>query len=170
MRTIIKIHGSKATKEEITDEIYNLITGRGSKPYPVSITETARLLGVSRDTIYRYIKKMKGVKAIQKFPSGKLLLPRETPESKFCRFSSSNPIASEPLVAEWIDDLLTRKGGESAASWKTRPFSRVCLQHMSRVAKESAGIRKKHRDDSPPICQDVSAGKRSKGWTWNEIR
>lgn len=119
-RTRIKLGGKKASEKQILSEIYDLITGKGQRPHPLSITETAKLLGVSRDTVYRYIKKMKGEKTIQKTSSGKLLLPKETSESKFYRFNSFNPIASDPLVSEWIDDLLTRKGGEPVRSWKTR--------------------------------------------------
>jgi hypothetical protein len=94
--------------------------GKGPRPYPVSITETTKLLGVSRDTIYRYIKKMKGDKVIKRIPSGKLVLPKEIPESKFHRFNSFNPIKSDKLVSDWIDDLLTRKGGEAVVSWRAR--------------------------------------------------
>ena len=119
MRCVIKLYGRKSTEEKITNEIYNLITGKGSRPYPLSITETAKTLKVSRVTIYRYIKKMKGAKSIQ-VSSGKLVLPKESPESKFYRFNSSNPITSDPLVSGWIDDLLTRKGGEQVRSWRAR--------------------------------------------------
>jgi len=101
-----RLYGKKATQEQITDEIYSLITGNGSRPYPLSIIDTARLLGVSRQTIYQHIKKMKGEKSIQ-ISSGKLVIPKENPESKFFRFNSCNPITSDPLVSEWIDDLLT---------------------------------------------------------------
>jgi len=119
MRCVIKLYGRKSTEEKITNEIYNLITGKGSRPYPLSITETAKTLKVSRVTIYRYIKNMKGEKSIQ-VSSGKLVLPKESPESKFYRFNSSNPITSDPLVSGWIDDLLTRKGGEQVRSWRAR--------------------------------------------------
>lgn len=92
MRIIIRIHGCESTEEQITNEIYKLITSKGSRPYPLSITETAKTLGVSCQTIYQYIRKMKGNKLIQKTSSGKLLLPKESMESKFYRFRSSNLI------------------------------------------------------------------------------
>ena len=104
MRCVIRLYGRKSTEEKITNEIYNLITDKGSRPYPLSITETAKTLQVSRVTIYRYIKKMKGEKSIP-ISSGKLVLPKESPESKFYRFNSSNPITSDPLVSGWIRSL-----------------------------------------------------------------
>lgn len=119
-RTRIRLGGKKASEEQIIDEIYNLITGKGSRPYPIPITETARLLSVSRETVYQYIKKMKGGKTIKKTSTGKLVLPKEIPESKFHRCSLLNPIKSDKLVADWIDDLLTRKGGEAVVSWRAR--------------------------------------------------
>ncbi|MDF2423809.1 MAG: helix-turn-helix domain-containing protein [Nitrosopumilus sp.] len=102
MRTIIKIHGCKSIEEQITNEIHNLITGKGSRPYPLSITETAKTLGVSRETVYQYIRKMKGDKSIQKTSSGKLLLPKESVESKFCRFSSFNPFTCSNFTSSLI--------------------------------------------------------------------
>lgn len=36
------------------------------QPYPLTVTETAKVLGVSRNTIYRYVKKMKEEKKILK--------------------------------------------------------------------------------------------------------
>lgn len=116
----IRLNGKKATQDQIANEIYNLIMGKGSRPYPASISETARLLGISRETVYQYIKKLRGEKAIQKLPSGKLARPRESSESKFYRYSSSNPITNDPLVVEWLDDLLTRKGGVAVRSWRSR--------------------------------------------------
>jgi len=62
MRTLIKIHGCRSTEEQITNKIYNLITGKGSRPYTLYVTETAKTLGVSRETIYQYIRKIKGDK------------------------------------------------------------------------------------------------------------
>jgi len=113
-RTRIRLGGKRASEEQIIDEIYNLITGKGSRPYPIPITETARLLGVSRETVYQYIKKMKGDHAIKRTSTGNLVLPKETSESKFHRYSLLNPIKSDKLVVDWIDDLLTRKGGEAS--------------------------------------------------------
>ena len=146
MRTLIKLHGCKSTEEQITNEIYNLITGKGSRPYPLSVTETAKMLGVSRETIYQYIRKMKGDKSIQKTSSGKLLLPKESLESKFYRFSSSNPITSDSLVSEWIDDLLTRKGGLPVRSWKTRLGSLESVCNTCKIPPKNLIISEKNTE------------------------
>jgi len=144
MRCIIKLYGHKSTEEQIANEIYGLITGKGSRPHPLSITETAKTLGVSRDTIYRYIKKMKGDKPIQ-ISSGRLVLPKESLESKFYRFSSSNPIASDSLVSKWID-LLTRKGGLPVRSWKTRLRSLESVCNTCKIPPKNLIISEKNTE------------------------
>lgn len=54
-------------------------------------------------------------------PSGTLAIPANLgPELGFRRFSKLHPITTDPLVAEWKQDLLTRKQGEPLVSWKTR--------------------------------------------------
>ncbi|MEX0861220.1 helix-turn-helix domain-containing protein [Nitrosopumilus sp.] len=146
MRTVIKIHGHKSTEEQITNEIHSLITGKGSRPYPLSVTETAKTLGVSRETIYQYIRKMKGSQAIQKTSSGKLLLPKESLESKFFRFSLSNPIASDPLVSEWIDDLTTRKGGLPVSSWRIRLGSLESVCNTCKIPPKNLIISEKNTE------------------------
>jgi hypothetical protein len=140
-----RLYGKKATQKQITDEIYSLITGNGSRPYPLSITDTARLLGVSRQTIYQHIKKMKGEKSIQ-ISSGRLVIPKENPESKFFRFNSCNPIASDSLVSEWIDDLLTRKGGLPVVSWRTRLGSVESVCNTCKILPKRLIVSQKHTE------------------------
>ncbi|NND87288.1 MAG: hypothetical protein HKM23_08230 [Nitrosopumilus sp.] len=74
-RTYIRIRKKRATEQQIADEIFSLLHGNGSRPYSLSFTETAKTLAVSRDTIYRYIKKMHGTQQILKDKNGKLHLP-----------------------------------------------------------------------------------------------
>lgn len=118
--TSIRIHGKRLSEEQIANEIFNLISGEGPRPYPLTPTEVAKILGISRDTVYRYIKKLQGEKKILKLNSGKLLLPKQTEESKFKRFNSSHPITGDPLVADWMDDLVTRKNGAPIVKWRDR--------------------------------------------------
>ena len=104
-KTYIRIRKKSATEEQITDEIFLLLYGNGSRPYSLSVTETAKTLGVSRDTVYRYIKKMKGVHQILRDKNGKLHLPEPSQDVKFRKFNKLHEITSDPLVTEWIDDL-----------------------------------------------------------------
>ena len=62
------------------------------------------MLGVTRGTIYNYIKRMKG---LSKSNTGRFLLPKIPSEKKFRQFNKDCPITSEPLVAEWIEVLKT---------------------------------------------------------------
>lgn len=118
----IRLQKKKATEEQIINEIHSLLHGTGPRPYPLSVTETAKLLGVSRDTIYRYIKKMKEDKKILK-TKDRLVLPKPPEDDNFKQFNKSHPITGDPLVTEWMDDLLTRKGGSPLKYWRRR----ICL-------------------------------------------
>jgi Mn-dependent DtxR family transcriptional regulator len=146
-RTRIRLGGKRASEEQIIDEIYNLITGKGSRPYPIPITETARLLGVSRETVYQYIKKMKGDHAIKRTSTGKLVLPKETSESKFHRYSLLNPIKSDKLVVDWIDDLLTRKGGEAVVSWRARVSAVESVCNTCKIPPKKLLTSEKHTEE-----------------------
>lgn len=96
-----------------------MLYGTGSRPYPLTVTETAKVLGVSRDTIYRYVKMMNGEKRILK-TKDRLVLPELPEDSRFKQFNKVHPITGDPLVTEWIDDLLTRKGGSPLKNWSRR--------------------------------------------------
>jgi len=65
-----KIHGKRVTESQLINEIHSLLHGTGSRPYPLSVTEVAKILGVSRMTIYRYVRKMKKDKSVPKLRDG----------------------------------------------------------------------------------------------------
>jgi len=113
----VRLHGKKASESQIIQEISNMIHGTGSRPYPIPITEVAKNLGVCRKTVYNYIKRMK---SLEKTNTGRFILPKVPTEKKFRQFNKDHPITSEPLVAEWIEDLTTRKSGEPLKNWKVR--------------------------------------------------
>lgn len=96
--------------EQIINEIHSILHRTGSRSYPLTVTETAKVLGVSRDTIYRYVKKMKDQSKILK-TKDRLVLPKFLEDTKFRQFNKLHPITGDPLVTEWLDDLLIRKGG-----------------------------------------------------------
>jgi len=53
-----RLRGKRVSEERIAQEISELLKGKGQRPYPLSVTETAKLLGVCRSTIYNYLKRM----------------------------------------------------------------------------------------------------------------
>ena len=113
----IRLRGRRTSEEKITQEISDLLHGKGAIPYPLSVTETARFLGVCRTTVYNYLKRMK---TLNKSNTGRFKLPKIPQEKCFKQFNKRHKITSEPLVAEWMDDLTTRKSGEPLKTWKTR--------------------------------------------------
>ena len=110
------LHSKKASETQIIQEISEMINGTGSRPYPLPITEVAKMLGVCRKTVYNYIKRME----LEKTNTGRFILPKIPTEKKFRQFNKDHSITSDPLVAEWIEDLTTRKAGEPLKNWKVR--------------------------------------------------
>ena len=106
----IRLYGKRAQQERISKEIRDLLEGNASRPYPLTIAEIAKVLGVCRQTVYNYINRLKKEKAIPRYASGHFFLPK-TPESEFRAFNKHHPITGDHLVSEWMDDLLTRKQG-----------------------------------------------------------
>jgi DNA invertase Pin-like site-specific DNA recombinase len=54
----VRLDGKNVTEEQISSEIYNLIHGVGEKPYPLTVIETAKFLGIDVHTVYTYMHKM----------------------------------------------------------------------------------------------------------------
>jgi len=125
----VKLRGRRPTEEKIAQEISDLLHGEGARPYPLSVTETAKLLGVCRTTVYNYLKRMK---SLNKSSTGRFRLPRIPQEKRFKKFNKNHPITSDVLVAEWMDDLTTRKGGEPIKTWKIRIN---CLENVCNTCK-----------------------------------
>ncbi len=129
----IRLRGKPTSEEQIAQEISDLLYGKSARPYPLSVSETARLLGVCRTTVYSYLKRMQ---RIEKSHSGRFKLPKIPQEKQFREFNKHHKITSDPLVSEWLDDLTTRRGGEPLKGWKTRVRSlevvcNTCCIHTS---------------------------------------
>jgi hypothetical protein len=113
------LYGKKTTHSKITEEINALLNGNSSRPDHLSVAEIAKVLGVCKKTVYNYINKIPKQESIARLSSGHFALPKN-PDSKYRHFNKHHKITSDPLVAEWMSDLLTRRQGNPIKSWKTR--------------------------------------------------
>lgn len=123
-----RLYGKRATKEQITNEIARLLLG-DAKQYPLSVSEIATTLGFTRPTIYDYIKKAVKIGLLEYGKNGYLVIPTNNKsELGFRQFDKNHQITADPLVAEWKEDLLTRKQGEPLGSWRARMINleRLC--------------------------------------------
>jgi len=118
-RRKLKLYGKKVTSDDILLEIQNLLYAKGSRPYPLKPTEIAQSLGLSRKTVYNYISKLSKTGQVIRLRSGHFFLPKSD-KNEFRKFNKHHEITSDPLVSEWMDDLLTRKQGLPLKSWKIR--------------------------------------------------
>jgi len=115
----LQLYGKKVTQDDILEEIYRLLYGKGDRPYPIKPSEIAKVIDLSRYSVYNYIKKLSQRGDLAKLPSGHLALP-QVDEREFRMFNKHHEITSDPLVSEWMDDLLTRRRGLPIKSWRIR--------------------------------------------------
>lgn len=118
-RRQLKLYNKKATSEDILIEINNLLYAKGHRPSPLKPSEIAKVLGLSRKTVYNYIKKLSKAGKIVRLRSGHFFLPKSD-DREFYEFNKHHAITSDPLVSEWMDDLLTRKQGLPVKTWRNR--------------------------------------------------
>ncbi|MBS3922361.1 MAG: HTH domain-containing protein [Nitrosarchaeum sp.] len=126
-RRQLKLYGKKVTSDDILLEINNLLYAKGQRPMPLRPAEIAKALGISRKTVYNYIAKLSKTGKIIRLRSGHFFLPKSD-DREYYEFNKHHIITSDPLVSEWMDDLLTRKQGMPLKSWKSRlrSFETVC--------------------------------------------
>jgi hypothetical protein len=129
----LRLYGRRTTEEEIVKEISRLLLGDDArKQEPLSVSDAASALGYCRTSAYKYVKK-----AVEKYHlleydnNGRIVLPKN-PKLKFQRFYKRHKITNDSLVAEWKQDLLTRKGGEPLVTWniRIRALESVCNSCM----------------------------------------
>jgi Mn-dependent DtxR family transcriptional regulator len=95
----IKLYGKKATHEKITKEIRDLLEGNAARPYPITVVEIAKVLGVCRKTVYNYINRISKEESIARLPSGHFFLPKNS-DTEFRAFNRHHGITSDELVSE----------------------------------------------------------------------
>jgi len=118
-RRKLKLYGKRATQEDILFEIHNLLYAKGERSYPLKPREIASTLGFSYKTVYNYISKLSKAGKVVRVGSEHYRFPKSH-KNEFREFSKHHKITVDPLVSEWMDDLLTRKQGLPLKTWKVR--------------------------------------------------
>ncbi len=86
---------------------------------------------------------MKGTQQILKDKNGKLHLPAPSEDATFRKFNKLHQITSDPLVTEWIDDLLTRKSGAPLKVWKMRVSSLEAICNTCKILPQDLIVSQK---------------------------
>jgi hypothetical protein len=123
-----RLYGKDATDGDFAGELVRLRFGDHKKhQQPLNYSEIAQRLGVSRMQAYRY--RAFAIKhGFLEVKDGKDVLPEATQKAKeFSRFETDS-FAQDPLVADWITDMRTRKGGKGIKGWKNNfaALKRLC--------------------------------------------
>ncbi len=141
-RRKLKLYGKKATQDDILDEINRLLYAKGNRPYPLKPSEIAKAIGISRQSVYNYIKKLSERGNMIRLQSGHFFLPKAK-DTEFRQFNKLHEFTSDPLVSEWMDDLLTRKQGLPLKMWKVRLRSVETVCNTCKVVPSDLIVSKK---------------------------
>jgi len=144
-RVRLKLYGKRTTQEDILFEIHNLLFAKGERSYPLKPGEIAEILGFSYKTVYNYITKLSKTGRVSRAGSTRYLFPK-TDKNEFREFSKHHKITNDPLVSEWMDDLLTRKQGLPLKSWKVRVRSLETVCNTCKVTPYDFTISSKNTE------------------------
>lgn len=126
----IRLYGKKVTEDELAKEISNQLLGNKARGIlPKTVQEVARDLDITRKTVYNYRDLAVELKLLEVDESGEAKLPEIPTEEDFKRYTLEHEITKDPLVQEWIADLMHRRGsGKPRANWKSfvTAFETIC--------------------------------------------
>ena len=138
----ITLYGKESAQEEILEEINRLLYAKGNKPYPLKPSEIAKTIGMCRQSVYNYIKKLSDNGKMIRLQSGHFFLPKSK-DAEFRQFNKLHKFTSDPLVSEWMDDLITRKQGMPVKTWKNRLRSVEIVCNTCKVTPQELIVSKK---------------------------
>lgn len=142
----MRLYGKRATEEEITKEISVLLLGQKNDEV-LSVQDVATRLGYARPSVYGYVKKGVRMGLLAYGYDGKLSIPNNVKsELIFRRFNKLHPIVEDPLVAEWKQDMLTRKQGEPLVTWKARIRILESLCNNCKIRPKDLLVSQKHTE------------------------
>ncbi len=118
----LRLYGKPATKEQIAREVSRLLLGDFKKGVePQNITQICKTLGFeTRQSIYIYKNLAVELGYLELDKDGKAKLPAKTSSQAFKKFNEKNPLSNDPLVTDWVQNMLTRKQGAKIKSWRKR--------------------------------------------------
>jgi len=118
----LRLYGKPATKEQIAKEVSRLMLGDLRKGIePQNITQICRTLSFeSRQTVYSYKELALELGYLELNKDGKAKVPEKTTNQIFKKFNENNLLSNNPLVSDWVQNMLTRKQGAPIKSWKKR--------------------------------------------------
>jgi predicted transcriptional regulator len=107
MKTLF--YGKQSTPEIVRKHIVDLKLGNPSKNVaPLSVTEIAKRLGISRETVYQYLKVAKQNDEVKIKEDGKIEVNQHLQDAKdFMAFSEAHPITEDEIVKSWISACST---------------------------------------------------------------
>lgn len=104
-----KFYGRDSDKDSIRKHIVELRTGNPSKGIdPVNVTDIAKKLGITRETVYQYLKTAKANNEVTSNEDGKIEVNKHLVDAKnFKAFTDAHPITEDENVKSWISAMRT---------------------------------------------------------------
>ena len=130
-----KLYGKDASEEDWIREVSRLRVGdKRRKILPQSYGQIGKILGITRQWVSQYIKKAIDSKILELDPKTKReVIPEASMMQKtFQSYSEKNPITTNLLVSDYIQDIRNRKGGKGIVVWQDRIN---CLQTLFNTCK-----------------------------------
>lgn len=119
----------KATNRDWITEILRLSVGDARRHQsPQSKSDISVKLGISRPTVDSFIKMGIEHKLIDTDESGKIKIPDVEKAFGSWSYYEDESFMQDPLIKEWIENLLTKKNGKPVKTWKSRysALKRMC--------------------------------------------
>lgn len=129
------LYGKKATTDQVRKHIIDLLIGNPSKNiYPMKITDIARRLNLSRETIYQYRNQAIQLGELELDSNGKLAIKQELKDkANFEEFSQTHPIVNDPIIDGWIKTSYSMGFGQSGVSKMKGHIN--CIQKICNTLK-----------------------------------
>lgn len=105
----VKFYGADSDADTVRKHIVELRTGNPEKRIsPVSVTDIAKRLGLSRETVYQYLNKAKELKEVVTNEDGSIAVNKQLADQKdFLAFTEAHPITEDETVKSWISACAT---------------------------------------------------------------